>query len=52
MTGEKMLLTPKEAADLVVERRYEPASDTEDRIRRALAILLDEEPHQRPGEAA
>lgn len=39
--------------ELEVERAYEPGPDTEDRVRRALAILLDETPQERrDGEAA
>lgn len=39
--------------ELEVRHVYEPGDDTEDRVRRAVAILLAEEPHKRPeGEAA
>ena len=37
---------------LDVEHAFEPGDDTEDRLRRAVAILLSKEPHERPGEAA
>lgn len=37
---------------LDVEALFEPAGDTEDRVRRAVAILLEEEPRDWPGEAA
>jgi len=36
---------------LELERAYEPADDTADRVARAISILL-EEPRERPGEAA
>lgn len=34
-----------------IERRHEPGDDTEDRVTRAVAILLAEEPRERDGEA-
>lgn len=38
--------------EIEVERTYVPDDDTEDRVRRVISILLDDEPRERPGEAA
>jgi hypothetical protein len=38
--------------ELEVERRYESGDDTEDRVRRAVAILLDDRKGERKGDEA
>ena len=43
---------PDTRESLTVERTFEPGDDTEDRVRRAISILLASGEEKREGEAA